>query len=55
MEIFINRRGDLDKKEKKGIPITKQMILECSQCDELEQVSTIILRDKNISVFDQPL
>lgn len=51
----MNRRGDKDKKEKKGIAITKQLILEAANCDKLEEVSTIILRDKNISNFDQPI
>jgi len=55
LEAFVNRRGDKAKDEKKGIAVSKEMLLECSQCDKLEEISTIILRDKQISVFDQPL
>lgn len=40
------------KKEEKGLKITKKMILDSSQCDSLDQVQTIILRDKNLEVFD---
>ena len=52
LELFVSRRGDTEKSKKKGKPVTKEMILESSQCDDLEQVSTVILRDKNISMFD---
>lgn len=31
------------------------MILSAANCDELEEISTIILRDKNLSSFDQPI
>lgn len=31
------------------------MLLDCSQCDSLEEISTVILRDKNIQIFDQPI
>jgi hypothetical protein len=55
MEEFVNRRGDKKKEEKKGITISKQLILECTNCDNLEEISTIILRDKEISNFDQPI
>lgn len=55
LEQFVNRRGDKYKKEKKGVHITKQMLLDSSNCDTLEEIYTVILRDKNISIFDQPL
>ena len=52
LEEFVNRRGDKEKQDKKGIHITKQILLECSHCDTVEQISTLNLRDKNIAIFD---
>lgn len=56
LEEFLGRRGDQIKSQKKGVQVTKEMILETSQSDTLFQVSTVILRDKNIEIFeeDQP-
>lgn len=55
LEQFISRRGDKVKKDKKGVYVTKKMLLEASNCDKLEEINTVILRDKNIGVFDQPM
>ena len=30
LENFINKRGDQNKKDKKGVQVTKQMLLDCS-------------------------
>ena len=33
--------------------LTKKIVLESSLlCDELDEVTTLMLRDKNISIFD---
>ena len=42
--------ADRDGKEK-GIAVTRAMILDNSMCDELREVKTLMLRDKNISRF----
>jgi len=34
-EEFIYKRGDKEKKDKKGVQINKQMLLEASQADTL--------------------
>lgn len=52
LEQFVNRRGDKKKQEKKGVHITKDMLLEASNCDTLEEINAVILREKNIRVFD---
>lgn len=31
----------MGKKEKKGVKLTKQMLLDGSQCDELNQIQTV--------------
>lgn len=54
LDDFINKRGDKYKAPKIGVPITKKIILEASNADTLDQVTTVILRDKSIEVFDQP-
>lgn len=38
IENFINKRGDEDKKKIEGIAITKQLILEASNCEKIEDV-----------------
>ena len=41
---------------KKGVKLTKKMVLENSLlCDDLEDVTTLMLRDKNIDYFDDNL
>lgn len=54
LEEFQNKRRDTKgkKDDHKGIHVTKQMILAASQCDTLSEVQTLILRDKNIEVFE---
>ncbi len=51
-EFQSKRTGDRRKKEEKGVKITKKMILESSQCDQLEEVQAVILRDKNLESFE---
>ena len=41
LEEFLGRRGDQIKSQKKGVQITRPMILEASQRDTLFQVSTV--------------
>ena len=42
-----------DNKSKVGVRLTKKIVLESSLlCDELAEVTTLMLRDKNISIFD---
>ena len=41
LEEFLGRRGDKLKEKKKGLQITKDMILEASASDNLQQVSTV--------------
>lgn len=36
----------------KGIKLSLSMVLEYAMCDELRQVKTLMLRDKNIAKFD---
>lgn len=62
----INQQKDDEVKkrpEKKGIHITKKMLLDASQCDELHEIqavsqfnlnniSKVVLRDMNIEYFD---
>jgi len=55
LEQFIGRRGDKEKQELKGVHVTKDMLLEASNCDNLAQINTVILRDKKIGTFDQPM
>ena len=52
LDDFINKRGDKHKAPRQGIRISKSLLLEASQADKLDQVATVILRDKNIEVFD---
>jgi hypothetical protein len=41
---------------KKGIKLTKAIVVENSLlCDDLEEITTLMLRDKNISIFDDNL
>lgn len=54
LDDFINKRGDKHKTARAGIPITKDILLEASNADSLDQITSVILRDKNIAVFDQP-
>jgi len=54
LEQFVYRRGDKEKKNKKGIRLTKQLIVDSCQCDSLAEVTTIFLRDKNLEFFDEP-
>ena len=41
LEEFLGRRGDQIKSTKKGIHISKSLILEASNSDTLAQVSTV--------------
>ena len=41
LDDFINKRGDKYKDASKGVPITKTMLLEASNADKLEQVSSV--------------
>lgn len=47
-----NLQSEDPSKTKKGIRVTQQMILSASMCDSLEEVSTCMLREKNIEHFD---
>ena len=40
------------KKPDENVPVTKKMILESAMCDTLDQVGTIMLRDRKIVHFD---
>ena len=42
--------AERDGKER-GVTVTKAMILENSLCDEMREVKTLMLRDKNIGKF----
>ena len=45
-----------ENKDKKGVKLTKKMVLENALlCDDLEDVTTLMLRDKNIDFFDDNL
>lgn len=35
-----------------GVKLTKQMLLEASQCDTLEDIQSVVLRDKNLEMID---
>ena len=42
-----------ENKNKIGVKLTKALILENSLlCEELDEITTLMLRDKNIAVFD---
>tara|TARA_B110000285_G_C15115437_1_gene613774 strand:+ start:737 stop:1015 length:279 start_codon:yes stop_codon:yes gene_type:complete len=41
LDDFINKRGDKYKAPKTGLPITKKIILEASNADTLDQVTTV--------------
>ena len=41
LDDFINKRGDKYKAPKTGVPITKKIILEASNADTLDQVTTV--------------
>jgi hypothetical protein len=41
LDDFINKRGDKYKAPKTGVPITKKIILEASNADKLDQVTTV--------------
>ena len=42
-----------DNRSKEGIKLTRAIVLENSMmCDELAEVTTLMLRDKNIAIFD---
>lgn len=44
------------EKQKQGRRITKQMVIDNAlMCDELDEITTLMLRDKKISVFDDNL
>lgn len=43
----------VDNRSKEGIKLTRKIVLDNSMmCDELPEITTLMLRDKNISVFD---
>ena len=41
LDAFIQGRGDREKQKKKGIAISKKMLLEESQCDDLYEISNV--------------
>ena len=55
LDEFVHKRGDKSKKDKKGVQLTLDMILQASQCDKIEDVSTVsILFSPDFSVVDPP-
>jgi ribosome-binding ATPase YchF (GTP1/OBG family) len=40
--------GDEKKVFKKGVIITKKMLLDASQAEEIHEIQSLLLRDKNI-------
>ena len=39
-------------KQKGGLKVTRKMILEAAMSDTVDEITTILLRDKKISIFD---
>eukprot|EP00347_Sterkiella_histriomuscorum_P012554 403368121 len=50
IEEFNNRKKP--KNIENGVRVTKALLLDASQCDELSQIQAVIVRDKNIEIFD---
>jgi Leucine-rich repeat (LRR) protein len=44
-------KTDIAANKKSKVKLTKQMLLENSMCDDLNEVQTLMLRDKGIDVF----
>ena len=51
LDEFVHKRGDKFKKDKKGVQLTLDMILDASQCDTIDQVSTVSKRYVNLSFY----
>jgi len=51
-EDFAKEGGRVDNGKVLGKRVTRDMILEASMSDELREVQTLLLRDKQIAVFD---
>ena len=41
LENFVSRRGDKEKSKKKGVAVTKQMLLEATQADTLQEIDMV--------------
>lgn len=41
LEEFVSRRGDKAKQNQTGIRITKKILLDASQCDQISEISTV--------------
>jgi hypothetical protein len=51
LDQFVNRRGDNSKNQKKGVHITKEMLLEASQCEKIDQISTVSTQNLNLIIL----
>ena len=49
----ITSTGSEKNRKKEGVKLTRAIVLENSLlCEELDEITTLMIRDKNISVFD---
>ena len=49
----LERNAALRNQEQKGgVRVTRKMILDAAMCDTVDEVATIMLRDKKIAIFD---
>lgn len=60
LDFFMGRKdsslADSNKAASRGVKLTHRMVLDNSlMCEELHEVTTLMLRDKNIAVFDDNL
>ena len=54
LDVFkiMSNRAIQEKQKKQGVRLTKKLVLEASMCDELDEIGSLMLRDKNLSVID---
>ena len=43
LEDFVSRRGDKKKAQQKGVAVTRQLLLDASQHDKLDQIDMVSL------------
>ena len=52
IELDIEKIQDGSDVARKGVRLSKQMVLDSSMCDELSEVQMVMVRDKNIESVD---
>ena len=51
LEAFVTRRGDKEKAKRTGLAVTKQMLLEASQADTLQEIDMVSNFDFTILII----